>query len=529
MSAENAYRSPRRRRPLLVLAAASSTLALSATAAAQDADGYSVTKSQSVQNAPNGFVGRKTTDREQRVGNTEDTDGNSRTSLITIGGFAKKCPTADGHVEGSFEYLLTVEEVDTDEGETQRRQYSQHLTATLEGHVTDEAKLDYIDFNGQFTRRDRGTNIAPVDITKPLRTRFRVDEHGTADFSEMVRAVEKTAEIAFAMAMWQAAPTYKEAQVEWSRLNACVEFKFDPPSGGRSLGPNESAQVRAALRTKNEPQTEVSGAKTIIQTIDRVGSVAPRNGTTTAGEPLTLTYQASANPRPGNGIDISTLSRAGVAQGFWKIAELDTYELTLESTITSSLPSQAAQSRATGSVRLTGTTGVSRMDGRERRLHSGTGTVAFTTTPLQGRDPCDPLVQGSGTTQVTIPEAHIDIAVEHDLNGTATGGRAEIMLAYGIPFLIDGAETINEPFIDNFRCVLLPNRVEPFPFWAPLFQSGRAADGQIMFISKDGWTYVGQGDVVAKKTLRGNCGGECDEEVSVVTLKRVNASGAAGR
>jgi hypothetical protein len=165
------------------------------------------------------------------------------------------------------------------------------------------------------------------------------------------------------------------------------------------------------------------------------------------------------------------------------------------------------------------------MDGTQRRLHSGTGTISFTTSPLPGRDACSPAIQGSGTTQITVPESQIDVAVERDLNGTATGGRAEAVIAYGRPFAIGGGETYNEPFVREFRCVLLPERAEPFPFWAPRVQSGRAADGQIMFIAKTGWTYLGQGDVVAKKTLRGNCGGECDEEVTVLTLKRVNPAG----
>jgi len=34
-----------------------------------------------------------------------------------------------------------------------------------------------------------------------------------------------------------------------------------------------------------------------------------------------------------------------------------------------------------------------------------------------------------------------------------------------------------------------------------------------------GWTYVGRNGVVAIKRLTSNCGGLCDQEVSIFTLK----------
>jgi len=83
--------------------------------------GYEVTRSQTVTNAPARHVGRKTTDRETRVGNTPETDGNSQTLVMTVGGFVRECPTAEGLVAGNFEYTVTSDAVNTDEGETRRR------------------------------------------------------------------------------------------------------------------------------------------------------------------------------------------------------------------------------------------------------------------------------------------------------------------------------------------------------------------------------------------------------------------------
>jgi hypothetical protein len=54
-----------------------------------------------------------------------------------------------------------------------------------------------------------------------------------------------------------------------------------------------------------------------------------------------------------------------------------------------------------------------------------------------------------------------------------------------------------------------------------MFVSGRgevSTDPMVMFLLKD-WTYVGQNGVLATKTLRSTCGGQCDQEMSVFTLR----------
>ena len=130
---------------LAALALAAAVAGLGAATQAQSQAGYEVVKSQTVQTAPSGWVGRKTTDRETNTGNTPETDGNSSTFVLTIGGFVRKCPTATGIVAGNFEYSVTGDVVDTDNGETRRTHYANHFTAMLEGHVKDDAMLDYIE------------------------------------------------------------------------------------------------------------------------------------------------------------------------------------------------------------------------------------------------------------------------------------------------------------------------------------------------------------------------------------------------
>lgn len=305
-------------RLLALLAMAGAVSAYGVTAHAQAAattseGGYEVRKWQTVARAPHGSVGRKTTDHETRVGNTPETDGNSSNFVMTIGGFAKKCPTAEGIVAGEFEYSLTVDEVNTDEGETQRTHYAKRIVAGLEGQVRDDATIDFIDVNAEFTRGD-GTPPQRV------RTRFTPGRAGEPDMAAMRSAVEMTADLSIAIVMWMAAPIYREALLEWTKMNECVEFSFDPPSEERSLGPNESAEIRTELKTK-DGKFPVGGAKMQANALQGIGNLAPHQGETRVDAPFTFAYTASPNPRPGHGFDVATFSRAGAAGAKWKIGD----------------------------------------------------------------------------------------------------------------------------------------------------------------------------------------------------------------
>src|SRR5262245_58429279 len=100
------------------LLAALAPCAAALSQAGSSTTGYEIEKSQSVQNAPAGSVGRKTTDREHRVGNAEDTLGDELTYVLVFGGFARRCPTDEGIVGGEFEYSITYDATETtDDGE----------------------------------------------------------------------------------------------------------------------------------------------------------------------------------------------------------------------------------------------------------------------------------------------------------------------------------------------------------------------------------------------------------------------------
>jgi hypothetical protein len=275
---------------------------------------------QQVLNAPSGWVGRKTIDTERRVSNAADTRGTEANFTLTFGGFVRACPNADGVVDGTFEYSLTSEVKTVPEPGQLVRRYSRHLVASLRGEVGDDARLKQIELFGSWSIETREAGADPSVQTIPVRQTFRPSSSGEPDWHAMQSAVGATADVSVAAVILWAGEFYKEAETNWTKLNECVEFAFEPPSGTQSLGPNESTQVRVRLRTKAgglpAPWTTSS-----INAIGG-GTVSPRPAQASSASPsATLTYTAASQPRRGNGFGLVTTSRAGVAEGKWEIAE----------------------------------------------------------------------------------------------------------------------------------------------------------------------------------------------------------------
>ncbi|MGC4097621.1 MAG: hypothetical protein QM706_10930 [Nitrospira sp.] len=173
-----------------------------------------------------------------------------------------------------------------------------------------------------------------------------------------------------------------------------------------------------------------------------------------------------------------------------------------------------AQSEATARIALHSPEEV---EADTARKYTGEGLVAYKTGPPQNWNACMPLVRGEGTVGLRIFQAFI----RHDEPESGKAGSElppRIELLYGILGASQETSTGMHAMV-NYKCV--PNRPEPSPFWTSMFISGRgevSTDPMVMFLLKD-WTYVGQNGVVATKTLRSTCGGQCDQEVSVFTLK----------
>jgi hypothetical protein len=324
---------------------------LAVTAAAQSPSsegGYEVTKSQTVANAPAGYVGRKTTDRETRIGNTPDTDGNSSAFVMTVGGFVRECPSAEGVVAGNFEYSLTVDDVNTDEGETRRTHNAVSMVARLEGHVRDDAMVEYVTLDGDFTRQREGSPAEQQHVQR----RFTVGAQGQPDLAAMEDAVRATADLSVAVVMWMGSTLYTQAQTHWNMPDTCAEFAFEPSTRTRALGPNQSTTVRVTLRTK-EDKTPIAGGNFQANALGGIGTLTPHEGRTESSAPINFRYTASANPTNAHGFDIATKSRAGWAKGEWKILAATPFEGTFSQSRTmnvsgANLPGEA---RALGADR----------------------------------------------------------------------------------------------------------------------------------------------------------------------------------
>jgi hypothetical protein len=367
-------------------------------AVSQDAPaaaGYEIERSQSVQNAPAGWVGRKTTDRERRVGKTKDTSGKEQTYLLTLGGFARRCPSADGSVEGNFEYALTYDAVDAAGGAMQQTRQVRRLAVRLNGHVGDDARLERVEMEGDFTVEKSGTGVAPSTERRPVRTTFRPGASGEPDYDAMRTTVETTADVATASGVLMAGTLYRQAEAEWLKMNACVEFAFEPPSDLRSLRPTQSTQVRVTLRTK-ERSAPVPWKTEHIDPLQGAGSVSPRRVQVQPGEPATLTYTASSRPQRGNGFGVASFSRAGAAGGEWRIVEPARFEGRFTQTDSASMGSGL---------------------GTANDLQKVSGTLVW--TPEEGTPPSAPTFGDVRSSFFRPSAGEITVELENDFQGLA--------------------------------------------------------------------------------------------------------------
>ncbi|MBX3302001.1 MAG: hypothetical protein KF693_07290 [Nitrospira sp.] len=197
------------------------------------------------------------------------------------------------------------------------------------------------------------------------------------------------------------------------------------------------------------------------------------------------------------------------------------YVLEFQSSIVSSDPyGDPAQSRASAVIRLEASEAAS---ADSEINYIGQGMIAYQTGPMPNWEPCTALVRGQGTVPMRVFQAFIHIEEPSSESVISQKGSATIELLYG---LLGGSQetTTGMPADINYKCV--PNKPKPYSFWSSHYISGRAEDStdpMKMFLLKD-WTYVGQNGVVATKTLRSTCGGMCDQEVAIFTLREGDGS-----
>lgn len=507
----------RRALPAVLTAAA---LAAAALAATTNENGYEVTRSQTVVPVPRGMVGRRTIDRETRTGNTEETDGNSSNFTMTLGGFMQRCPAPEGTpvkfvVSGDFEYSLVVDTVDTDVVPTERKHYEKRMTARITVFVNDDLSATEGEIDGEFNSNIDGVRTGPVR----LRKRFPIRAYGTPDFDALLEAVTVTGDMAASALMWNASTTILDAQRVWREPNACAELEFDPLSETRTVAPGETVEIHVKYRTRDGQLPIPKG--TWDAAVEQGGQVPQATGPVKPDGTFVVRYVArtSGTPKEGDGARIEALSAGGYARDVWKIRVGGEYELHFESNIISRDPVEAAQSRAEGRLRLRSSTKPYKLkpDGKLYRLYDGTGDIAYRTQSLR-TDSCDPVIEGAGASVLSVIDTWIEITPPQVRDGVQTGGKADIVLAYAFSM---SRETMTSWSSIHLPC--RPEDVSPMPFWWGNYMSGREVEGDPNFLTD--WEYVGQGDVVARKVLTGSCGGMCDEERSVFTLRKADSDG----
>ena len=231
--------------------------------------------------------------------------------------------------------------------------------------------------------------------------------------------------------------------------------------------------------------------------------MSPRQAESQPGAPATFTYKAPATRVRHSGFRVGAVSRAGVAEGEWEVAE-GAYILEFQSRIVDRHPTAPAESVAAGNVTLTFV--------EEKDMYRGRGMVGYQTGPPPNRAPCSSLIMGHGTTRLDVAGMLIILSERTGAGGSQVAS-ADIELHY---LIHPTNETERLYTMVNYQCV--PGELVPYPFFYSLYAVSRGAE-EINLLK--GWTYVGRNGVVATKTLRGNCGDLC-EDVTVFTLKEMS-------
>jgi len=308
-----------------------------ATAPGGEREGYTITKGSVNIAIPPDAVGMKSREWRIEEGNTPETAGDRKGFSLINGGYAKKCPTSEGIVEGDYEFSLVVDQT-IKYSETIRTEYNaRSIHATLKGRVGDDAKLQYVDLDASLVIGRGGTNAPTSFAHQRQHVRFVPDRRAGGmpsqfsdwSVSEWDSALAGPAQreamnmLLLAVTLFSG-PFYLAAEVEWNTPNTCVEILFTPATKTKKLGPNESAAVKTELRTKKEQATVPAKFREAKERPrEGNGNVSPRQAESQPGAPATFTYKAPATRARHSGFWVGAISRAGVAEaqeGEWETA-----------------------------------------------------------------------------------------------------------------------------------------------------------------------------------------------------------------
>jgi hypothetical protein len=514
---------------------------VSAPLAAQDAEPvkpdehFDVKDDMKTTNAPPGWIGLTTRQSKVRVGISQSPAAGIREEYETvIARQVMQCPDPQGLVNGTLRWSASSYRARGSPNPSPGVLIRRIVEADLIAEVDDNAKIVEIKLTGKVTLERRGFEEAPSSRSYGISGSFKIDQRNAGIPSELknITVTDFTPQSAqagdqqisgseLAIAAFFTGPEYFNAQTYWNNANRCVEISFTPPTKTQSFSPNKSVVVKAEVRTVKD-NAPVPAKFLDAKERPRAGNgqVSPREASSTVDAPAQFTYQAPPTRVANSGFKLRAVSRAGVAESKdaeWLLRD-DSYVLELQSTIISSNPVEPAQSQARAAVTLQ-PDGVPSSSGATKYV--GKGLIEYQTRPPANWNTCMPLVTGKGTVPITVFQAFVNLAPSQAAGAVSKPARADIEVLYGITGFSQETST-GQHFSYNYQC--RPNEPELAPFWSTHFVSGRSetsTDPMKMFLLKD-WTYVGQNGVIATKTLRSTCAGQCDQEIVTFTLRSPN-------
>ena len=340
---------------------------------------------------------------------------------------------------------------------------------------------------------------------------------------------------------------YYNAEQKWNnpptKADACVRIHFTPATKTVTVAPGKSRKVKAELRTvTGEERTE--GRLFEVQGL-RDGKATPTEAKTTPEEPAVFTFTApqkkcSKSDAPGFRV-FNSSSRAGRAgPEEWEI----TCEYVLE--FKSHIIQEPVDVLSSWGLTVSANGFDAQVEARVPLQHTedrgwvGEGEMRYVTRTTTHPTLCEIRIQGTGTTTFHVNGGSISLAPEpfavkliilpgqteemaevHCESTTARGSEKirELLATQGV----QGANAHSSTKSGGWRAAFNLSRFRSF-IWTPGRQGYEIG----------GWTQVLNSDVVAKKTMRVDCGRSaglgatlCQEETTL-TLRLADEAGATG-
>lgn len=529
-----------------------------AAAPGGEREGYTITKGSVNIPIPPDSVGRKTREWRIEEGNTPETAGDRKAFSLINGGYAKKCPTPDRGedgayvVEGDYEFSLVVDQTINYSGTIRTEYNARSIHATLKGRVGDDAMLQYVDLDASLVIGRGGTNAPTSFAHQHQHVRFVPDRRAggmPSQFSDwsvsewdsaLAGAAQRDAMNTLLLAVTIfSGPFYLAAEGEWTTANTCVEITFTPPTKTKKFVPSESTPVKTELRTKKEQAVVPAKFKEAKERPrERNGAVSPREAQSQPGTPATFTYQAPPTRVRHSGFWVKAVSRAGVAEakeGEWELAP-SAYVLEFKSHIVQEPlnfvhPQFGMQLSSNGfDAHVQATVPLRRGDDGE---WVGEGVMQYETRTSTQPAQCEIRIQGTGTTTfhvnggsisldpepfavklIVLPGQTEEVAETHCTSANTPEKLKELFASQGV----QGGEAHVASKGGGWRAAFNVTRFRTF-----IWTQGRQG------YEIGGWTQVLNSDVVAKKTMRVNCGtvvNSCQEETTLI-LRLADEPGAA--